>query len=196
MKALNVMLKGLCGFIKQTIWEQSVSASGELFFRYCPIFHSAQSFAFDRMNKEGKKQTDRHNEPYLPDTVSILSTGWEPVGVIATKSQLFSFTPFLQRQAVHENNMWCCSSRGGGAPGCRMNAWLVSDRKKKAHYPFPLCLSQKNMKLKLVMPGSENDCQLCCTRNRSKWGVERLWYLWFNSFSLELLQCIQGCFMR
>lgn len=29
-------------------------------------------------------------------------------GGVATESQLLSFTPFLQRQAVPENNKWCC----------------------------------------------------------------------------------------
>ena len=80
----------------------------------------------------------------------------------------------------------------GRLPGRWINAWLVSDKKPVESFLCNLavrlshCLSQSDMKLKLVMLGSGNDYRLCHTHNCPKWDKGRLWYSWFSGFFLEV----------
>ncbi len=73
---------------------------------YMQIFSALVRFVSFCINK--KKTTDRQTQwaRLISHCEHIVHWTRARYGEVAPKSQLFSFTPFLQRQAAHENNMW------------------------------------------------------------------------------------------
>lgn len=87
------------------------------------------------MLKCKKKQMGWRNEPDSSDPVSRLSTGYEP-GLVRQQPTRSSSHLHLSCRGKLSTGTICDAVDGaafqvGRLPGCRINAWLASDKKEK-----------------------------------------------------------------